>query len=466
MKYGGILKSRSRDINLLQRFLDAFVISILFKLFYDYIIQFFDIFFLSAIIINASILNYFGLYESYREKILLNLIPKIFFITTSTSLLSILINKKFINLQSSQFIKFNALVFLYLLFHHVILRFFLRYLRSNGFNSRSLIFFGSRKAYNYLLQEINKYPWLGYKVKYWFSPNKLDCQESDELHLDNETSYGGINKLKKTIKSFNLNKVDKVLFCHSDTDDISFNEVLNILGDSCIPVSYMLDWNKRYMNLEKEYVGDIVLFNIWNPRSLIINQNIKRIFDLTFGIIILITLSPILILVSILVKVTSKGPVFFAQNRYGLNGKVFKMYKFRTMYFKGNKQEKKLDQAKKNDNRITKVGKFLRKYSIDELPQLINVINGDMSLVGPRPHAVEHNEYYRKLITGYMQRYSKLPGMTGLAQISGARGETKNIEQMKLRIDYDLEYNNNWSLMKDFLILIKTFFCIIKGDAY
>ena len=466
MKYSGILKTRSRDINLLQRFGDAFILSTFFKLFDGYVIQFFDIFFLSALIINAAILNYFSLYESYREKILLNLIPKIFFISTTNSFLSILINKKLIYFQSSQFIKLSLATFFYLLFHHVLIRTFLRYFRSHGFNSRSLIFFGNKKAYNYILKEINKYPWLGYKVKYWFSPNEVDCQKLDGLNLDNEIAFGDINDFKKTIISLNANKVDKILFCHSDTDDISFNEVLNILGDICIPVTYMLDWNRRYMNLEKEYIGDIVSLNIWNPQSLIIDKNIKRIFDLTFGIIILVTLFPILILVSILIKATSKGPVLFTQNRYGLNGKVFKMYKFRTMYFERNNKVKKLDQAKKNDNRITKVGRILRKYSIDELPQLINVIKGDMSLVGPRPHAVEHNEYYRKLITGYMQRYSKLPGMTGLAQISGARGETKNIEQMKLRIDYDLEYNNNWSLIKDFLILIRTFLCIIKGDAY
>ena len=142
------------------------------------------------------------------------------------------------------------------------------------------------------------------------------------------------------------------------------------------------------------------------------------------------------------------------------------MYKFRTMDYKKKNKPNKLEQVKINDKRITKVGRFLRKYSIDELPQLINVIKGEMSLVGPRPHAVEHNEYYRNLITGYMQRHSKLPGMTGLAQISGARGETKNIEDMKLRINYDLEYNNNWNLIKDFNILLKTFFYVIKGDAY
>ena len=460
----GVLNSRSKDINILQKFLDSFILTFFFQILINNEYQIFNFLSLVLFIFYTLILNYNKIYESYREKILFNLIPKIFFITTATSLISILINNKVITFQSSQFVKFSFATFAYLIFHHIVLRTFLRYLRSHGFNSRSLLFFGNKESYQYLLEEINKYPWLGYKVKYWFSPNKIDSEVTDGFHLEN--ANGGIDRLKKTIKSLNSNKVDKVLFCHSDKDDISFNEVLKILGDACIPVSYMFEWNRRYMTLEKEYIGDITLFNIWNPRSLIINQKIKRIFDLTFGCLILIILFPILFIVSILIKLTSKGPIFFTQNRYGLNGKVFNMYKFRTMDYKKKNKPNKLEQVKINDKRITKFGRFLRKYSIDELPQLINVIKGEMSLVGPRPHAVEHNEYYRNLITGYMQRHSKLPGMTGLAQISGARGETKNIEEMKLRINYDLEYNNNWNLMKDFHILLKTVFCVIKGDAY
>ncbi len=127
--------------------------------------------------------------------------------------------------------------------------------------------------------------------------------------------------------------------------------------------------------------------------------------------------------------------------------------------------DKKIVQAKLNDKRITKIGRILRKYSLDELPQLLNVIKGEMSLVGPRPHAIEHNEYYRKLILGYMQRHAKLPGMTGLAQINGARGEIRNLEFMKLRINYDLDYINNWSLKKDFEILINSIFEIIQGNG-
>ena len=136
------------------------------------------------------------------------------------------------------------------------------------------------------------------------------------------------------------------------------------------------------------------------------------------------------------------------------------------MKFSENQITDNLVQAKKNDTRITKVGKFLRKYSLDELPQLLNVLKGEMSLVGPRPHASEHNEYYRKLIIGYMQRHSSIPGMTGLAQINGFRGETKDIELMKKRIKLDLQYINNWNLANDFFILIKTIVVIIRGDSY
>jgi putative colanic acid biosynthesis UDP-glucose lipid carrier transferase len=162
------------------------------------------------------------------------------------------------------------------------------------------------------------------------------------------------------------------------------------------------------------------------------------------------------VIIAIAVKITSKGPVIFKQYRYGLNGKEIKVYKFRTMTVTENSNV--VTQATKNDARITKVGAFLRRTSLDELPQFMNVLQGRMSVVGPRPHAVAHNEQYRKAVAYYMLRHKIRPGITGWAQINGWRGETDTIEKMEMRIRYDLDYIRRWSLWMDAKIVLFTIF--------
>ena len=161
-----------------------------------------------------------------------------------------------------------------------------------------------------------------------------------------------------------------------------------------------------------------------------------------------------MLIIAIAVKLTSKGPVIFKQNRYGLDGKKIKVYKFRSMTVQDNGD--KVQQATKNDARITPLGAFLRKTSLDELPQFINVLQGRMSVVGPRPHAVAHNEEYRKLIEGYMLRHKVRPGITGWAQINGFRGETETINKMIKRVEYDLDYIHRWSVWMDIRIILAT----------
>lgn len=181
---------------------------------------------------------------------------------------------------------------------------------------------------------------------------------------------------------------------------------------------------------------------------------IKRVADVLLTSIVLIPLLPVLGVVALLVKLSSPGPAIFRQRRYGLDGQEITVYKFRTMTV--TEDGDKVVQATVGDRRITPIGAVLRRYSIDELPQLINVLQGRMSLVGPRPHAVAHNEQYRKLIKGYMVRHKVLPGITGLAQVNGCRGETSKIEEMQARVEYDLQYLRQWSLALDIRILIKT----------
>jgi putative colanic acid biosynthesis UDP-glucose lipid carrier transferase len=181
---------------------------------------------------------------------------------------------------------------------------------------------------------------------------------------------------------------------------------------------------------------------------------VKRLMDVSFSMIGLLLLAPFLALVALLVKMTSPGPVIFRQRRYGLDGQEILVYKFRTMAV--TEDGDAIRQATKDDDRITPLGRILRRYSIDELPQFVNVLEGSMSVVGPRPHAVAHNEEYRKLIKGYMIRHKVLPGITGLAQVNGCRGETKTLEQMQSRVRYDLDYLRHWSPGLDFKIIAKT----------
>ena len=181
---------------------------------------------------------------------------------------------------------------------------------------------------------------------------------------------------------------------------------------------------------------------------------IKRLMDLSLSLTTMVVLLPLLLVVCALVKLSSPGPVIFRQRRYGLDGHEMFVYKFRTMTV--TEDGDRIRQATRNDLRITPVGRFLRRFSIDELPQLMNVMQGNMSLVGPRPHAVAHNEEYRKLIKGYMVRHKVPPGITGLAQINGCRGETAELEEMRARIEYDLDYLRHWSISLDLKILLKT----------
>jgi Undecaprenyl-phosphate glucose phosphotransferase len=183
----------------------------------------------------------------------------------------------------------------------------------------------------------------------------------------------------------------------------------------------------------------------------------KELFDRIFALIALIAVSPILLACAIAVKLSSPGPVFFKQCRKGADGRVFMIYKFRSMRLHA-KKEGVLEQATRGDPRITRVGRFLRRTSLDELPQFFNVLRGDMSVVGPRPHALEHDDLYQHIVSGYIHRYRIKPGITGWAQINGFRGETDRIEKMEGRVAHDLYYLRNWSFALDVKIIFATVF--------
>jgi putative colanic acid biosynthesis UDP-glucose lipid carrier transferase len=191
----------------------------------------------------------------------------------------------------------------------------------------------------------------------------------------------------------------------------------------------------------------------------------KRVSDIVLASLILALIAPLMAVIAAGVKLSSPGPALFKQRRYGVDGRKIVIYKFRTMTVAEDGDV--VRQATRNDSRVTRFGAFLRRTSLDELPQFINVLQGRMSVVGPRPHAVAHNEMYRKLIRGYMIRHKVRPGITGLAQVNGYRGETETVEKMKLRIEHDLAYLRNWSLLLDLQIILKTVAVVLGNkNAY
>lgn len=191
-----------------------------------------------------------------------------------------------------------------------------------------------------------------------------------------------------------------------------------------------------------------------------VNGVLKRISDVALSILILSLIWPLMLAVALAVKLSSSGPIIFRQRRYGLNGEEIVVYKFRSMTVC--EDGAGLRQASRGDQRVTRVGAFLRATSLDELPQFINVLQGSMSIVGPRPHAVAHNEQYRRLIDGYMIRHKVKPGITGWAQVCGLRGETETVEKMRARVEHDLDYLRHWSLGLDLWIIVKTVLLVVK----
>ncbi len=212
-------------------------------------------------------------------------------------------------------------------------------------------------------------------------------------------------------------------------------------------------------------IGDVPLVAVCETPFYGVNALVKRLSDIVIASLILIMISPVLLAIAVAVKMGSPGPVLFKQRRYGLDGREIIVYKFRSMTVCEDGGE--IRQATKNDQRVTKLGAFLRKTSLDELPQFINVLQGRMSVVGPRPHAVAHNEQYRKLSRGYMVRHKVKPGITGWAQVNGLRGETDTLEKMQGRIEHDLAYLRNWTLRFDLEIILKTVLVVLRDrNAY
>ena len=331
--------------------------------------------------------------------------------------------------------------------YRFVIRLILSTLYKSGHFNKKVAIYGSGNASEQLRKTFNLHPWLGYEL--------VSIYDDQSIENTNGDLEGGIDELLKDAKSGAFETLYIALPASRESE---IKLLLGEISDTTVRVKYLPDFfSYDLMHASMTTIGGMPVINIYDsPLNDPGKMVIKRLEDIIFSILILILVSPVILLIALGVRLSSPGPVFFKQTRYGLKGEEFNVYKFRTMTTQENGSV--IKQASKNDHRLTRLGRFLRRTSCDELPQFVNVIQGRMSIVGPRPHAVAHNEEYRKLVPKYMQRHMVKPGITGWAQVNGWRGETDRLEKMQKRVEFDLFYINHWSLWMDIKIIVLTAF--------
>jgi putative colanic acid biosynthesis UDP-glucose lipid carrier transferase len=319
---------------------------------------------------------------------------------------------------------------------------------TSGNKARRVIIVGANELGRSLATKLRGSPQFGVTVDGFF-----DDRSSDRLGGDQETPVLG--KLQDVPDYVHRNNIDLIFLVLPIRNIQRVTELLDALHDTTASIYYVPDiFVFDLIQCRTGDVGGMPVIALCETPFHGSQGAIKRLSDYVIAATVLIVASPLLLAIAIAIKMSSPGSVIFKQRRYGLDGREIIVYKFRSMSV--SEDTDNVVQAKRNDARVTRVGAFLRKYSLDELPQFINVLQGRMSVVGPRPHAIAHNEEYRSLIKGYMVRHKVNPGITGLAQVRGFRGETATVTDMQNRVEADLEYLRNWSLTMDLRIILKT----------
>lgn len=336
---------------------------------------------------------------------------------------------------------------------HSIMRMALRFFRDTGVTAQTVAIYGATELGVGLEKRIQSMPWAGYRFVGFFDDRKTNGTR--RYISDQNLIKGGSQAL---IAQARAGTIDTIFITLPLAAENRIKALLNDLSDTTVSAYMMLDlFSFDLLNASWLDVQGMPAVSIFESPHTGLDNISKRCLDLVFSILILTVISLPMLCIALAIKLTSKGPVIFRQLRYGIGGESIHVWKFRTMTSM-DAGDTEVKQACRSDSRITKLGQFLRKTSLDELPQFFNVIAGTMSIVGPRPHAVTHNEFYRTAIHGYMLRHKVKPGITGLAQVKGYRGETDTLEKMEGRIKYDLDYIRSWSLWLDVKLIVMTIF--------
>jgi putative colanic acid biosynthesis UDP-glucose lipid carrier transferase len=337
----------------------------------------------------------------------------------------------------------------------------LRVLRAQGHNIRRVAILGCTEDAERLAAALDGLPWLGLDLQ-----GIYDDRSEKRRHTPTHPKCKVLGKTKDLVDQCRRGAIDAVYVALPLRAELRTAGLLAELADTTVTVYLVADFLcYNLMRAHWSHVGGIPVVSVHNSPFEGVVAWVKRLEDLIIGsVIVLATLIP-MACIAIAIKVSSPGPIFFRQWRYGLCGKKIRILKFRTMTVC--EDGATIRQVSKDDSRVTRIGRFLRRTSLDEFPQFFQVLTGELSLVGPRPHAVAHNEQYRSIIHGYMLRHIVKPGITGWAQVNGWRGETAELDKMEQRVRHDLEYIRNWNLLLDLKIIFLTIFGSKKGrNAY
>ncbi len=349
---------------------------------------------------------------------------------------------------------FYGFIILFLLLYRWTLRQCIKWYRKRGRNTMSVIFIGNINVASELYKTMEKDRATGYKIIGYFA----------DKPRTNVTETGYLGQPEDAIAYINDHLLHNVYCILPPSENELINAIMQTCAQNLVRYFHIPDsFNYQRHTMSFSLMNGTPVFSLHNePLSKLGNRIVKRAFDFIASSIFLVTIFPfVYIIFGLLIKRSSPGPVFFKQKRSGLNGKDFYCYKFRSM--RVNVDSDKV-QATKDDPRKTRIGEFMRRTSIDELPQFINVWLGDMSIVGPRPHMLQHTKQYRELISSYMVRHFAKPGITGYAQVTGFRGETQELWQMEGRIQKDIWYIEHWSFTLDLFIIWKTVYNAIHGE--
>lgn len=415
----------------------------------------------SWILIMLSVLvfhwlsEYHQLYGSWRgERILRELIQVCsYWALTFVILLSVdYLLLKHASLPGNGQMTWFALVLVVLCGYRLLIRSLLQGLRRRGFNTRRVAIVGTGQCGERLAMSIASAPWMGMNLLGFYDehPKQMDLWAIGQC-------VPVLGNLDQLVRDAREGRIDKIYVTLAPNAQTHLNKLVKGLSDTTASVYLIPDvFMFELLRARSESINGLTSISLFDSPMDGVWSLVKRLEDIVLSSLILLMIALPMLLIAGAIKSTSRGPVLFRQRRYGMDGRPIMVWKFRSMSVQENGDI--VRQATRNDARVTPLGAFLRRTSLDELPQFFNVLRGDMSIVGPRPHAVAHNEQYRKQVAGYMLRHKVKPGITGWAQINGWRGETDTLDKMQKRVEFDLEYIEHWSVWLDIKIILLTVF--------